>query len=134
VTGEIAEWAIAFVERDVATMATRFQRGEVGTGDHRAEQDIRLAVEAFLAMSPEKRAQYKVSSKLLEGDVIPFHYLRRRLRVRTAFKNDRRGAAKALEDALADLVKAEILQAVPQQQAIECFGVRSELYAVGPCW
>lgn len=134
VTGEVAEWAIAFVERDVATMATRFQRGEVGTGDHRAEQDIRLAVEAFLAMSPEKRAQYKVSSKLLEGSVIPFHYLRRRLRIRAAFKNDRRGAAKALEDALADLVKAEILQVVPQQQGSERFGVRSELYVVGACW
>ena len=35
---------------------------------------------------------------------------------------------------LADLVKAEILQAVPQQQGVERFGVRSELYVVGPCW
>lgn len=134
VTGTIAQWSIDFVERDVTTMATRFLKGEVGTGDHRHEEDIRRVVEAYLAMSPDKREQYAVPKKMLDLPVIPFHYLRRRLRLLTAFKNDRRGTARALEDSLKDMVKADILNMIPQQQAFEKFGVTTEVYIKGPTW
>jgi hypothetical protein len=66
--------------------------------------------------------------------VVPFHYLRRKLRLLSAFKNDRRGVARALEDSLKDMVKAEILRRVPPQQAMEKFGVTTELYVKGPTW
>lgn len=134
VTGTIAQWSIDFVERDVTTMATRFLKGEVGTGDHRHEEDIRRVVEAYLAMPPDKREQYAVPKKMLDLPVIPFHYLRRRLRLLTAFKNDRRGTARALEDSLKDMVKADILNMIPQQQAFEKFGVTTEVYIKGPTW
>jgi hypothetical protein len=134
VTPDIARWAIDFVERDVSVMATRFQRGEVGVGDHRHEEAIRKAVEAYLAMPAEKRLQYKVAKNLLTEPVVPFHYLRRKLRLLSAFKNDRRGTALALEHSLKDMVKAEVLRMVPQQQAMDKFGVTSELYVKGPAW
>lgn len=134
VTRDLATWAISFVERDVMAMATRFQKGEVGTGDHRHEEDLRKAFEAYLEMGPEERLQYKVAKSLLASPVVPFHYLRRRLRLRAAFKNDRRGAARALEDSLNDMVKAEILQVVSPLQAMEKFKVTSELYIKGPSW
>jgi hypothetical protein len=134
VTSDIARWSIDFVERDVAVMTTRFQRGEVGVGDHRHEVDIRKAVEAYLAMSDSQRLQYKTPKSLLGQPVVPFHYLRRKLRLLSAFKNDRRGVARALEESLKDMVKAEILRQVPPQQAMEKFGVTSELYVKGPTW
>jgi len=134
VTPDIARWAIDFVERDVAVMTTRFQRGEVGVGDHRHEVDIRKAVEAYLAMSDSQRLQYKTPKSLLGQPVVPFHYLRRKLRLLSAFKNDRRGVARALEESLKDMVKAEILRQVPPQQAMEKFGVTTELYVKGPTW
>lgn len=134
VTPDIARWSIDFVERDVAVMATRFQRGEVGVGDHRHEVDIRKAVESYLAMSDSQRLQYKTPKSLLGQPVVPFHYLRRKLRLLSAFKNDRRGVARALEDSLKDMVKAEILRQVPPQQAMEKFGVTTELYVKGPTW
>lgn len=134
VTLDIARWSIDFVERDVAVMTTRFQRGEVGAGDHRHEADIRKAIEAYLAMPADKRLQYKVAKTLLAEPVVPFHYLRRKLRLLSAFKNDRRGVARALEESLKDMVKAEILRQVPPQQAMEKFGVTSELYVKGPAW
>jgi hypothetical protein len=134
VTPDIARWSIDFVERDVAVMTTRFQRGEVGVGDHRHEVDIRKAVEAYLAMSDSQRLQYKTPKSLLNQPVVPFHYLRRKLRLLSAFKNDRRGVARALEDSLKDMVKAEILRQVPPQQAMEKFGVTTELYVKGPTW
>jgi len=134
VTLNIARWSIDFVERDVAVMTTRFQRGEVGVGDHRHEVDIRKAVENYLAMSESQRLQYKTPKSLLNQPVVPFHYLRRKLRLLSAFKNDRRGMARALEDSLKDMVKAEILRQVPPQQAMEKFGVTTELYVKGPTW
>lgn len=134
VTADIARWSIDFVERDVAVMTTRFQRGEVGAGDHRHEVDIRKAIEAYLAMSASQRLQYKTPKSLLDQPVVPFHYLRRKLRLLSAFKNDRRGVARALEESLKDMVRAEILRQVPPQQAMEKFGVTSELYVKGPTW
>lgn len=134
VTLDIARWSIDFVERDVAVMTTRFQRGEVGVGDHRHEVDIRKAVENYLAMSESQRLQYKTPKSLLNQPVVPFHYLRRKLRLLSAFKNDRRGVARALEESLKDMVKAEILRQVPPQQAMEKFGVTTELYVKGPTW
>lgn len=134
VTADIARWSIDFVERDVAVMTTRFQRGEVGVGDHRHEVHIRKAIEAYLAMSASQRLQYKTPKSLLDQPVVPFHYLRRKLRLLSAFKNDRRGVARALEESLKDMVRAEILRQVPPQQAMEKFGVTSELYVKGPTW
>lgn len=134
VTEDIARWCIAFVERDVMSMSTRFQRGEVGVGDHRHEADIRKAVEAYLKMTPEQREQYKTPKSIIDKPIIPFHYLRRRLRLRAAFKNDRRGVARALEESLRDLVNAEILKQIPPQQALNEFGTSSALYVVGPTW
>ena len=134
ITSEVAAWAIRFIEHDINIMASRFSEGEIGVGDHRHEADIRRAVEAFLEMTPAQRSQYKVPKSVAEAPVIPFHYLRRRLRLRAAFKNDRRGVVRALEESLKDMVKAEILLLVPTQQAIEKFGVRSELYVKGPTW
>lgn len=134
VTGEIAEWAITFVEKDVSIMATRFKTGEVGVGDHRHEMDIRRAIESYLKLSSQQRQQYKTPKSLQDQPIVPFHYLRRKLRLLSAFKNDRRGVARALEDSLRDMVKAEILRIVPPQQALEKFGVTSELYVLGPTW
>lgn len=134
VTEEIAKWAINFVERDVSVMTTRFSKGEVGDGDHRHESDIRRAVDQFLAMSAKIRSTYKVPAQLLTEPVVPFHYLRRKVRLLTAFKNDKRGTAKALEDSLKDMVKAEVLKLIPVQQAVEKYKVQSELYVKGPTW
>jgi hypothetical protein len=135
VTKDIANWAIAFIKREVSVILERFRHGEVGTGDHRQEQDIRKAIEEFFGMTAEQKKGYKVPDKmLLDVAAVPFHYLRRRLRLRASFKNDRRGASKALEEALADLVNAEILSEVPKQQAQERYSVRSTIYVTGPNW
>ena len=134
VTEDIARWCIAFVERDVTSMTTRFQRGEVGVGDHRHEADIRKAIEAYLNMTPKQREQYRTPKSIIDKPIIPYHYLRRRLRLRAAFKNDRRGVTRALQESLRDLVEAEILKQIPPQQALNEFGISSPLYVLGPTW
>lgn len=134
ITKEIAEWAILFVKQDVAIITTRFASGEVGIGEHRFEESIRLAVKDFLSFIPDQKLKYQCPKALLDKDIVPFGYLRRRLRMQTSFKNDRRGPARAIEESLVDLCKADILQLIPASQAQVEFGVRSELYIKGRSW
>lgn len=134
ITAEIAEWAIDFINRDVDGMTTRFKAGDIGVGDHRHENDVRRAVELYLRMNESQRLQYKTPKSIVDKPVVPYHYLRRKLRLLAAFKNDRRGAAKALEDCLRDMTKADILALVPPMQARTQFNIGSELYVVGQSW
>lgn len=134
VNKQIAEWAIRFVERDVAAMLSKFKSGEIGNGETRHESDIRRAVEDFLRMTPDQKSQYNTPKAMAEANLVPFHYLRRRLRLLAAFKNDQRGAARAIEESLRDMVKAEILVQVPAQQVMNTYALKTEVYAIGATW
>lgn len=129
-----AQWAINFVQNDVSTMLNKFSKGEVGSGESRHEADIRRAVEDYLLMPAAKRAEYNVSKAMAAANVVPYHFLRRRLRLLSAYKNDPRGAARAIEESLRDMVKAEILQLMPAMQAQQLFGTKTEVYVKGATW
>jgi hypothetical protein len=134
VTKEIAEWAIAFVRRDINTVLSKFAQGDVGTGESKQESDIRKAVAAYLDMDKQTRRKYKISETLVDKQVVPYAYISRRLRQRAAFKNDRRGAKIAIEAMLEDMVKAEMLQEISKQQARSEFGANTNLYVLGSHW
>lgn len=129
-----AKWAIEFVRTDISVMTSRFDSGSFGAGESKQEADIRDAVAALLAMTVETKRAYQVPESVIESDIIPFGYIRRRCRLLKSFKEDRRGAARAIQDSLADLCKANILQLIPQNQSQAVYGIRSELYIKGESW
>lgn len=129
-----ARWAIEFVQSDVSVMVGKFKKGDVGSGESKQEADVRRAVEDYLMMPTAKRIEYGVAKAMAEVNVIPFPYLRRRLRLLASFKADQRGPAKALDECLRDMVKAEILQQIPPIQVQQRFNTRTEVYAVGSAW
>lgn len=131
---KIAQWAIDLVQMDVSTMLQKFRKGEIGKGEARHEADIRRAVEDYIRMTPAQRFEYNVPRAMAAVDVVPFHYLRRRLRLLLAFKSDSRGSARAIEECIRDMVKAEILQQVPPVQAQQKFGTKTDVYMKGPTW
>lgn len=134
VTAGIAEWGIDFIEREIEGVAKRYKEGDVGNGDHKHELEIKKAVLAYLKMPPGQRLTYQTPKKLLDQQIIPFGYIRRRCRLLASFKDDRRGAAFALDGALKDMVNAEILKLIPKQQAMSNFGTEMDLYIVGQAW
>lgn len=134
ITLEVATWAVEFIRRDVATVLSRFASGSVGGGEQRLEQHVRAAIQSYLAMEPEQRKAYRVPESLLDLPIVPYHFLRRRLFGTATFRNDKRGAAVALEKVLLDMEKAEVLLCVGPAQAKEQFGVRSPVYTMGPTW
>ena len=136
ITKDIADWSIDFVKRDINTMVDHFASGDVGQGDHKQELDIRRACEAYFQMSKEMReGSFKVP-KAVSGEVglVPYPYLRRKLKMLAAFKNDRRGATMALSHMLEDMVKAGVLNQVPPDQVRRIYKVTTILYSIGDAW
>lgn len=134
VTGELAQWAIDFVTRDVDTMSTKFSQGSIGQGDHQQENDIRTAFQEYPALTPKQRTSYKVPKCLHAHNVVPYVYLKTRLRLRASFKNDRRGAVESLQKALKDMVTAGTICLVPPDQALRDLGTNSPVYILGEAW
>ena len=134
VTKEMAEWAINFINADIDTMLLRFKEQSIGTGDHRLESEVKHAVEEYLKMSKKTRKSYYVQKEILDKGIIPYGYLRRRLRQLSAFRNDRRGATAALKACLDDMVAAEVLDKISEEQARTELKIKSALFVKGRSW
>lgn len=131
---QTAEWSIALVRRDITKLLRKFEAGEVGTGDVRLELDVRRAVSAYLTMSPTDRLGYNCPQKMATLPLVPFQYLRRRLRLLANFRTDRRGATAALSQTLNALVEGEVLTRISPIQAREACGTTSPVFGIGPAW
>jgi len=129
-----ADWAIDCVRTDVSRLLNKFESGEIGSGDVRLELDVRRAITAYLKMSAVDRRGYGCPDKMATLQLIPFHYLRRRLRLLVAFKTDRRGANNAMNQTLTAMVDGEVLVRLNPMQAREQCGTNSPVYGLGPAW
>ena len=135
ITRDIAEWAIAFIKSDINNILSKFEEGAIGSGDERGESDVRKVIEKYFNTDHATlESSYKVPHKLLGQPVVPYNYLRRRLRVLTSFKSDSKGASRAMADCLQDLVKSEVLIELDKRQVKEKFGLASIMYAKGSAW
>ncbi len=134
VSKQIADWAITLVRNDITKLFTKFESGEVGSGDVRLEMDIRRAIASYLKMSSTDRKGYGCPEKMATFPLVPFHYLRRRLRLLVNFKNDRRGANSALEQTLKAMVEGEVLLRLAPMQSRDQCGTNSPVYGLGPAW
>lgn len=124
-----AEWAIDLVTRDVATLLERFADGDVGEGDSKQRADLIGIISRFLANTtgksdPQYRARGCISKRFLSQSV----------NNRPAFKNDRRGANKALSDLLAAMCETGELQLLPKKEALEWFKTTAMVYCLGDRW
>lgn len=132
---EVAKWAIEFVRADIENLIQKFEAGAIGSGREKHEAEIRDAIDAYFAMDEDTlRNSYKVPAKLLGQPVIPFGYIRRRLRSLAAFKNDPKGAPTAINEAIKDLVAADVLVELPRKQVLKEFSLTSAVYAKGSQW
>ena len=134
ITGELAKWATGFVRREIGGIMERFASGEVGNGEAKQEAELRRLFRHFQAMTPEQRKAYRCPEGLLDRQVCPFQFFNVYSRRLSCFKNDRRGAGRALSETLATMVKAEVLEMIPLNQLQTEFKTRSPIYYPGPAW
>lgn len=128
-----AVWACDFVYSDINALSAKFLEGDIGEGYSKQEVDMKNCIRDYRKMTWENRRGYKVPESLIkEPNVIPFHFIRKRLRMVSSFKNDRRGFAAALETLLDNLVRAESLVLIDRGTAKDVYGCSQPLYGVGP--
>lgn len=134
ITGDVAAWAAAFVRREIGGVMERFTSGEIGDGEAKQESEIRRLFRHFQQLTPAQRTAYRCPDALLERQVVPFQYFNIYSRRLACFKNDKRGAGRALSETLAVMVKTEVLEMIPLQQLTSEFKTRSPIYYPGPAW
>jgi len=134
ITGELATWAVDFVRREIGGVMERFTTGEVGSGEAKQESEVKRLFRHFQELTPAQRTQYRCPEGLMDRQVVPYQYLNIYARRLACFKNDKRGAVRALRDCLENMVKAEVLEMIPLQQLQTEFKMRSPIYYPGPAW
>lgn len=128
VTHEEAQWAIDMVKRDVACLLDRFAVGDVGEGDSKLNADLLVIIRKYLSEGTKRFADYHTRG------CIPIRYLQQSTANRSAFKNHKLGATRALKDTLTSLVEAGVLVQVAKKQCEEWFKTSSVVYAIGDHW
>jgi hypothetical protein len=134
VTASVAEWAVATVRREIGDMMSRFKSGDVGAGEAKQEIEIRRLFDHFQDLSPKQKRTMRCPHELFDNQVVPANFLTVYSRRLACFRNDRRGASRALADCLADMVRREVLEMVPLQQLQTQFKMKSAIYYPGPAW
>ena len=81
ISTEVADWAVQFIKDDILNITRKFEEGSVGSGREKHESEIREVINNYFTMEHDVLLNsYKVPAKLIGQPVIPYSYLRRRLR------------------------------------------------------
>jgi hypothetical protein len=136
VTEDIARWSIHLVKLTTNNLVSKFTSGEIGKGDTKQDHDFKKAIMSYIEMTPKKRRDnYNIAEPLskVEG-VIPYTYLKKHLRLRSSYKNDRRGSTQALDAVISRNIKDGTLIEIPADQAFTYCMTKSTVYTFGPEW
>lgn len=134
VTLELAQWAIQFTRQGTSALLNKFFAGEVGIGDNKQESDIRKVIEEYMTLPAKLRGTYKVPDELWKRKIVTRDYLWRRCSRLASFYKDKRGAAKALDDAIRNMTSNDSISQVPPQEAAKYFEAKASLYYIGQNW
>lgn len=136
ITPDVAHWAIALVQRDANTMATRYERGDLGgQTEVKLVTEVRRVIKEYLASTPQQVAGYRVATtRMVTEGIVPHSYLTVRCSRLACFQKDRRGVSRALRETLEELVTGDGLMRLDRQVAFERYGSRGALYSIGKAW
>lgn len=132
VTAEMAQWAIAFVTRDVELVAARFKDGDVGQGDSKQYHDLKRAIEAYLG-HPTKAVKDRFGD-LHKAKIIPYAHLAQRTAAVASFRQDRLGATNALKRAVQTFLDSGMLIEIARPQLLEKYKFSGVAYGIGSRW
>jgi hypothetical protein len=124
VTVDIARWALDFVKRDIGTVLKRFKSGDVGQGDSKLGADLRRLIDTYLVQQSPRTVDRKIHA----AGIIPLNYLIQRTHNLSAFKQDRRGAHRALKETIATMQEGGLLVELTPADLFQRFSYR------GRCW
>ncbi len=134
ITLDIAKWSCALIRREIGDILKRFQAGEIGNGAEKQEMEIRRLFAHFQTLSESQRKTHRCPDGLMRAQVCPLSFLTIYTRRLACFKYDQRGPIKALGECLADMMKREVLEALPLLQLQNEYGMKTPIYYQGKGW
>lgn len=134
ITAELAQWAIDFTNRGAAGILSRFETGDIGTGEQKQGAELRRMVKEYFTYSPQQVISYKGKPEQQKAGVVPYAYLTVRASRLACFNKDRLGTARALQNAINELVASEVLGQVTPLEAQQKFQSKQALYYLGANW
>lgn len=128
---EAASWAIDFVRREIDGVCSRFQSGDVGTGESKQTADVLRAMEEYSTLSVKQRKNYRTPPAILDnGAIVPWPYLYKRLRQLKSFQQSYRSPGQLVEQACEMLIQADEIVQIPADQSQAQFNTRVKLYCL----
>lgn len=118
-----AEWAIRTVRRDVGSMLSRFEQGDVGSGDAKALSDVRRLIARYLTDGKGG----KKDPKMVKDGVVPRSWIQQRTNTLPAFKPY---ANKTLEETLRSMVDNGELEELVRPYVAERYGTTGRCFRV----
>ena len=130
VTQELADWAITFTRVTTEHLLMRFAKGDVGNGESRQFSDVRRVVEEFFSYDAAKLKSYNCTPDVQAAGAVPYRYLLTRLVRLGSFIHDKRGGARAVQDALDSMVKMGMIGMISGEHSQQRFGSRQVHYSL----
>lgn len=107
VTVEDARWAIEFVEMMDSYMLSKFNSGEIGSGQTKQEAEVVKAIKVLASMKPAERRALGMNKKVsASAFLIPLSALKDLVVNNASFSTDKRGAVTAFEQCVESLCKS----------------------------
>jgi hypothetical protein len=104
ITYEIAQWATDVINRDVRYFSQMLGTNRFGVTTEAQAVLLWEALTDYSRLKPELRLQYNTPRKACSfSELIPIAYIRRRCQRINAFREDKRGAQRAIDVALTEL-------------------------------
>jgi len=122
IDAQMIDWAMSLVVTDVLTLTGRFERGEVGSGDVRMKDSeqvelIRSFLRQFILGNVSFLSPTAIAHR--ERGTIMYSTFTQGVKAYAAFRNDPRGATKALEATLGEIEKLGWIAKLNGQAAAE---------------
>lgn len=107
ITEEIGKYAIGIIVSDCLNLVQKFELGLIGleTSDARQMMELTRVIREYFTIGSHRILDtIPQLQRLYEHKIIPYQYIQKRAIGLGCFKNDRRGATKALKDTLRNLI------------------------------
>lgn len=127
-TLEHAEWAVNLVLADIAIMQKRLEGGDVGLNDSSRERKLVDIMKQYL--DKPTAASYKIPPNMREGSIVPRNYLQMRVSRVSSFYKHKFGTAKALDEALMQMVNNGFIMEVKGDKLVEMFSHHGKGYRI----
>lgn len=136
---QMVDWSNSLVMTDVLTLSGRFERGEVGNADVKiAENEQVTTIRKFLRDMMSGNIHWLNPTQIMnkERGIIMYSTLTQGVGKYAAFRNDPRGASRAIAATIEEVIKIGALSKLSKAEAQTTFGImRGDAYQItDPQW